>query len=632
MLCCGDREKLGGMKASQKWDYINLDDFKSTSCLTPISYFFLWVFLLVSIAVYAVDTFTAVQLLVFNRWAGQIQPSVPFAISRWVFTACIILSFVLLIYRWICAIRAIRSGGVAQSYLDPLAVRLQSIRMGQRGRGWKRFLVFAELTKSKRGAEYVALFTYFAFESWTRVVFAEGPRQVINAITLYSVMQLNLIPEGQHAAPDGTSPVAQFFINVKALAEKNDQQAVVLFGMLFTLIIWVLSVLNLLSAVVLYVIFLWHHIPSRDGTLRAYCRRKINTRLERIVKRKVNKALAKGVVLQDRKPTQPVVSAEEIKPTLPSVGGGFDDDDDYDDERPAFSRQTTQTTLPPYLSRQTTQTTLPPYSRAGSAPPENAGALRQPTLPGLGFVEDKPPLTRSTTQASGYADSDALVGNAATMGYSPLDRHPSPVPLMPAISPTPVSAAARPYPPPSRAPTAPGCYTPGPSPVEGLGRRTPGMGYRGMEEGYSMPPQQPPSAMGRRTPGGLPPGGPPSIRAYSPAIVSPERTLTPVSASWAGELEYPERTFSPASDTGPSPPPKDNGGYVAFNPMVDCRTPSPGIQQPTSPTYRNFSRPHLTSPEYEYGGPTPPSRTYSPYTPYSPQYRTPPAQPPSNFY
>lgn len=36
--------------------------------------------------------------------------------------------------------------------------------MGKTGRGWKRFLVFAELTKSKKGAEYVALFTYFSFE------------------------------------------------------------------------------------------------------------------------------------------------------------------------------------------------------------------------------------------------------------------------------------------------------------------------------------------------------------------------------------------------------------------------------------------------------------------------------------
>ena len=57
-----------------------------------------------------------------------------------------------------------KQGGVAQSYLDPLAVRIQSVRMGKEGRGWKRFLVFAELTKGKKGADYVALFTYYSFE------------------------------------------------------------------------------------------------------------------------------------------------------------------------------------------------------------------------------------------------------------------------------------------------------------------------------------------------------------------------------------------------------------------------------------------------------------------------------------
>ena len=57
-----------------------------------------------------------------------------------------------------------RSGIVAASYLDPLAVRVQSIRMGQNGRGWRRFLLFAELTKGRKGAEYVALFAFFSFE------------------------------------------------------------------------------------------------------------------------------------------------------------------------------------------------------------------------------------------------------------------------------------------------------------------------------------------------------------------------------------------------------------------------------------------------------------------------------------
>lgn len=62
--------------------------------------------------------------------------------------------------------RVMKRGAVAESFLDSLAVRLQCIRWGK-GRGYKRFLVFAELTKSKKGAEYVALFTYFSFQGET---------------------------------------------------------------------------------------------------------------------------------------------------------------------------------------------------------------------------------------------------------------------------------------------------------------------------------------------------------------------------------------------------------------------------------------------------------------------------------
>ncbi|EFW21882.1 hypothetical protein CPSG_02039 [Coccidioides posadasii str. Silveira] len=167
MGCCGDRHRdddLIHVKAEQKWDYITLTDFRSTSCFTFLSYCILYLTIIKSFAVYGVDTFTAVNLLAFSRWASQIKPKIPFGISKWIFSGCIILSFVLLAYRWIRAIRVIKSGGVAQSYLDPIAVRVQSTRMGSEGQGFRRFLVFAELTKSKKGADYVALFTYFNFE------------------------------------------------------------------------------------------------------------------------------------------------------------------------------------------------------------------------------------------------------------------------------------------------------------------------------------------------------------------------------------------------------------------------------------------------------------------------------------
>jgi hypothetical protein len=74
-------------------------------------------------------------------------------------------------------------------------------------------------------------FVYFAFDGAVRIILAEGPRQAVNAMTLYAVMKADLIPtHGQHAN------VAQFFLNVKALAEKQEKQAVILFSMLFTLV------------------------------------------------------------------------------------------------------------------------------------------------------------------------------------------------------------------------------------------------------------------------------------------------------------------------------------------------------------------------------------------------------------
>lgn len=112
---------------------------------------------------YGVDTFTAVNLLAFNKWSSEIQPAVSFDITKWIFSICIILSFINIGYEHIRAQRIMRRGAVAESYLDNLAVRLESCRMGK-GKGWRRFLVFAELTKSKKGAEYIALFTYFSFQ------------------------------------------------------------------------------------------------------------------------------------------------------------------------------------------------------------------------------------------------------------------------------------------------------------------------------------------------------------------------------------------------------------------------------------------------------------------------------------
>lgn len=356
----------------------------------------------------AADTYTAVGLLAFGHWSSQVDPAIPIRISKWIFVACISFSWVLYFYSWQRAIRVIRRRNVVESYLDPLAVTLQSIRDGQ---GWRRFLVFAALTKSRKGADYVALFAYFQFKGAIRILLAEGPRQVVNALTLYTVMRAKLIPIGANAASDGHTPIVQFFYNVKILADDHTQQAVILFSMLFTLIIWVISFLSFIVSCILYLVFLAHHI---DGTLSSYCRRKIDKRLEKIVSVKIQKALQKQADAR-KKAEEKVIALE--KP-LPGFG--------LDPKSKAHNitvKDLGYLDLP--LSRRTTETSTTTTSQPAHRPTRQERLAQQqpPSMDSISEAVRPGAPTRSATQTSQATSIDSddrpLLHQAASMGRIP---------------------------------------------------------------------------------------------------------------------------------------------------------------------------------------------------------------------
>ncbi|TKX26641.1 putative vacuolar membrane protein-1 [Elsinoe australis] len=422
MGCFGKNK--GHIDESAKWAYINLDDFHATSSWSPFSYLTVWFFALVGIAVFAVDCFTAVNLLILDKWSSQIKPAIDLKYSKWIFVGCIMFSFALYAYEWLRAIRVIRRGGVAESYMDPLAVQLQCMR----GKGWKRFLVFASLTKSRKGTDYIAFFVYFQFNSAIRILIAEGGRQVINALTIISVAKADLVPIGAHAAKDDGSPVIQFFLNVAALWNASNEQAIVLFSMCFTLFIWVFSALCLLAALILYLVFLWHYIPQSDGRLSVYCRRKVDRRLEKIVEKKVQAAIeeaerkrhkeeAKAAGSKNDKPGKGGAVPGQIarQPTLPQL-------DKFDEEKNSgfgLTKTDTMATLPPYSSRPPTRNENP-----------TLGIQRQPTLPDLGVSANMPPRPqRQNTNMSNYsnqsyASNASLLHNANDMGYDSRPESP----------------------------------------------------------------------------------------------------------------------------------------------------------------------------------------------------------------
>ncbi|XP_044716247.1 fungal potassium channel domain-containing protein [Hirsutella rhossiliensis] len=395
MGCLSHRKKQAVEFKDLNWDLINLADFKAKGCGPGFFYSYLWFSLLLSIAVYAVDSFTAVNLLAFNKWSSKIEPTIPFDVSKWIFSGCIIASFVNIAFEGVRAMRVMKRGNVAECYMDSLAARWESTRFGS-GQGWKRFLVFTELTKSKKGAENVAFFTYFSFQSWIRVILCSGPRQVVNALTLRSVYEAKLNPTADSVG----GSIVGFFDKIKALATEDYQQAVILSGMCFTLVVWIFSALFLLIAVLFYVFFLFHWLPRADGGLTGYCVRKVNKRLTKIVTTKVNKALAKGQAKREKadKFGEMPFERSAALPTIPYLGMGSKEDGLP--EMPELSRIGSNSTLPLYSSRPGTPSSF------------ELGALRQ----------QRPLHSRSGTSGSGsgsiFSAKAPLIGAAAHMGYN----------------------------------------------------------------------------------------------------------------------------------------------------------------------------------------------------------------------
>lgn len=190
-----------------------------------------------------------------------------------------------------------------------------------------------------------------------------------------------------------------FFRNIQALASKDYQQALILSGMLFTLVIWVFSFLFLLVGVIFYILFLWHWIPKADGGLSGYCERKVNKALLKIVTDKVKEA-RHAEFRAAKNAEKPGLDRKATLPTLPNVEGG--------DKLPAM----------PMIHRSETTTTLPAYTSRPSSP----GSFE---LNSLDQKRPMPARTGTMTSTTSFSSRAPLVGGAADMGFGNDARSPA---------------------------------------------------------------------------------------------------------------------------------------------------------------------------------------------------------------
>jgi hypothetical protein len=223
---------------------------------------------------------------------------------------------------------------------------------------------------------------------WKRLLLAEGPRQVLNAITLYSVAKNE-----------------NFSLDIHLYQQKfSTVQGVVMSFMVLTVAIWALSFIRLLVAGLLYWPLLVCHIR---GNLKEYCCHKVDKRISQILtERRRQRFDNQKPEKKFREASNSPDSAAKYEPTLPNVellddGASLISMPLYplsrtntgDSRRGLLSRTDTISTVasPTYLLRSNTSGS--DASNQSSYLTRNDSLPRQPTL----LRSESIPLSREPT-------------------------------------------------------------------------------------------------------------------------------------------------------------------------------------------------------------------------------------------
>ncbi|OLL24363.1 putative vacuolar membrane protein [Neolecta irregularis DAH-3] len=270
------------IRTDHKFDYVELSDFRKNSLFAYAGYAWVHIQILKSCAIYCSELWTAISLLAFNKWNSSVQPKIPFAISKWIFSGCIIFSYLLLIRDlWICR-KILKSRDIATAYFNINVQRTYCVR------DYNYYCLFEKLTESKKKKDDFAFFVLFTFKGWKRLILAEGPRQLINGFTIYSILK-----------------VKNFSYDIQDYAG-GTLQNMILLSIVFSATMWFFSAIQLVLAAFLYVPL----ITFIRGNLKEYCCVKVDKRLSKLMAHYRQKRLIKDAKKKGSKAP---------KPTLPNI-------------------------------------------------------------------------------------------------------------------------------------------------------------------------------------------------------------------------------------------------------------------------------------------------------------------------
>lgn len=241
---------------------------------------FVWGFTLLKIALFVSDIYTCIKLLAYNSWSNNIiQPYIPFRISKWLFSGCILASIVLLIWETFSGIRVYRTRNIALTYVNNFSRTVYSI---------KDYNIFCVLNKINPSGAYqkISFFTFFELKDCVRLLLTDTPRQVINGLTLWSV----LVTVQPNSGLGNLESFDGLINKIRTIAQTNREEAVILSFMMFSFVIWAFFISKLILALI-FAVFVYYKLISKQeyGGLKWFVCVTISRNVDALVEKRKKK-------------------------------------------------------------------------------------------------------------------------------------------------------------------------------------------------------------------------------------------------------------------------------------------------------------------------------------------------------
>lgn len=293
-MCCSGAKWKREEVPDHKFDFVDTREFTDNGFVMRMKYLFLYAVVLKSFLVYMSDIFTATTMISTDQWSNQIYAKckdqqgcifIDFMTAKWIFFGCILFGFLLLAYESHKAKKIIASRDISFAFTNVMANNYYSLR------SYDHFCFFDHIKDSTKLSDDFAFFVFFTFKSWKRLILSDGPRQTINAFTVYALyLAKKDYPCQVNDIVNGTCHPLPWYDVSKYFSNNSISTSALLISTIFTLVVFVVSLIILIMAAICYVPLLLHI----QGNLKEYCCHKVDKRISEIIKRRQKQRLVEA--------------------------------------------------------------------------------------------------------------------------------------------------------------------------------------------------------------------------------------------------------------------------------------------------------------------------------------------------